>query len=124
MPENRLQRSYGDLIGKRFSRRAFLKGAGAAGGVLAAGSIFGKGDLKALEVAQETVDREGVWVPSCCNMCGGQSGINVNVIDGVARKIEPNDDNPFNYCNVSADFEAERGRGARICPKGNAGLKS
>src|SRR3990167_2440012 len=57
-------------------------------------------------------------------MCGGQSGINVNVIDGVARKIEPNDDNPFNYCNVSADFDAERGRGARICPKGNAGLKS
>ncbi|MGB9601759.1 MAG: twin-arginine translocation signal domain-containing protein [Verrucomicrobiia bacterium] len=46
----------------------------------------------------------GEWIPSCCNMCGGQSGILVHVVNGVVEKIEPNHWNPNNYSNVSDDF--------------------
>jgi len=70
----------------------------------------------------------GVWIPSCCNMCGGQSGILVHVVDGVVEKIEPNHWNPVNYTNISEDFfdgyTVERGckEGGAICAKGNAGI--
>ncbi|HAZ14772.1 MAG: hypothetical protein A2X86_22385 [Bdellovibrionales bacterium GWA2_49_15] len=70
----------------------------------------------------------GEWIPSCCNMCGGQSGILCHVVDGVVEKIEPNHWNPNNYTNVSEDFKKgyteEYGckEGGAICPKGNAGI--
>ncbi len=72
--------------------------------------------------------KSGKWIPSCCNMCGGQSGILVHVVDGKVRKIEPNPWNPNNYSNISSDFfdgyTEERGckEGASICPKGNSGI--
>lgn len=70
----------------------------------------------------------GQWIPSCCNMCGGQSGILVHVVNGVVEKIEPNHWNPNNYSNISTDFfdgyTTEHGckEGGSICPKGNAGI--
>lgn len=70
----------------------------------------------------------GEWIPSCCNMCGGQSGILVHVVNGVVDKIEPNNWNPINYTNVSSDFfkgyteEYGCAEGGAICPKGNAGI--
>jgi len=70
----------------------------------------------------------GEWIPSCCNMCGGQCGILCHVVNGVVEKIEPNHWNPNNYSNISTDFFAgyteEYGcaEGGAICPKGNAGI--
>ncbi len=70
----------------------------------------------------------GQWIPSCCNMCGGQCGILCHVVNGVVEKIEPNHWNPNNYSNISSDFFAgyteEFGcaEGGAICPKGNAGI--
>lgn len=70
----------------------------------------------------------GEWIYSCCNMCGGQCGIKVQVANGLINKIEPNNWNPKNYTNMSADFFAgyskESGtlEGGAICPRGNAGI--
>jgi thiosulfate reductase/polysulfide reductase chain A len=61
-------------------------------------------------------------------MCGGQSGIMVQVVDGVVNKIEPNPWNPTNYSNISTDFfegyskDVGCASGGAICPKGNAGI--
>lgn len=116
-------------------RRLFKLGGGAAAGAAAAAAVSGAGtrpgprDLKvnAAGLAQWGRDA-GTWVPSCCNMCGGQCGIMVHVVDGVVEKIEPNNWNPNNYANVSSDWfdgytdEAGCKEGAVICPKGNAGI--
>jgi thiosulfate reductase/polysulfide reductase chain A len=70
----------------------------------------------------------GQWIPTCCNMCGGQCGILCHVVNGVVEKIEPNHWNPNNCANISSDFfdgftESYGFReGAVICPKGNAGI--
>lgn len=70
----------------------------------------------------------GEWIPSCCNMCGGQSGILVQVVNGVVTKIEPNHWNPNNYSNISTDFfdgyteQYGCSEGASICAKGHAGI--
>ncbi|MBI2964241.1 MAG: molybdopterin-dependent oxidoreductase [Deltaproteobacteria bacterium] len=79
--------------------------------------------------AKKALGREaGRWIPSCCNMCGGQSGILVHVVDGKVDKIEPNHWNPNNYGNVSSDFfegyteEYGCAEGGALCPKGNAGI--
>lgn len=120
-------------------RRRFIKGAGAVAGTVAvAGSVsaFGPkpgptqeglaaGDPK---LAAAWGREAGEWIPSCCQMCGGQSGIMVQVVDGVVNKIEPNPWNPNNYSNISTDFfdgyskETGCASGGAICPKGNAGI--
>ncbi len=70
----------------------------------------------------------GAWIPSCCNMCGGQSGILVHVVGSIVEKIEPNHWNPNNYSNISTDFfdgyteEFGCAEGGAICAKGNAGI--
>ena len=109
------------------TRREFLAGSmAAAGGALAGLSwLFNAGTAEALVVE---VDRRydigaGDWIPSCCNMCGGQSGILCQVVDGKVVRIKPNSHNPNGFSNVSDDFFANCGReGASLCPKGNAGL--
>lgn len=50
----------------------------------------------------------GQWIPSTCGMCLHGCGIRVQVIDGVAVKIEGDPTNPDNL--------------GKLCPKGNAGL--
>lgn len=109
----------------RVSRRDFLKTAGIAGAGIFIQSIAGRG-LKSLQAAEpeNTAVKAGEWINTCCNMCGGQSGIKVNVIDGIIRKIEPNEFNPIGVANISMDFAKEKERGARICPKGNSAVKS
>ena len=118
-------------------RRRFLKTAGLGAATVAASagltgcmSIGSKSrKLKTNPDAAKTWGREaGEWVPSCCNMCGGQCGILAHVVNGVVDKIEPNHWNPNNCANVSEDFfkgytEAYGFKeGGALCPKGNAGI--
>jgi thiosulfate reductase/polysulfide reductase chain A len=116
-------------------RRLFKLGGGAAVGVAAAAAVSGLGTrsgehtIKASAAGVDKWGRQaGQWVPSCCNMCGGQCGIMVHVVNGVVEKIEPNNWNPNSYTNISSDwfdgYTAEKGckEGGMICPKGNAGI--
>ncbi len=119
------------VLDEKIGRRRFLKAVGvpaAAAGVPA--RLLGRAEDDAGDQsASAQWGREaGQWIPSCCNMCGGQCGILVHVVNGVVEKIEPNSWNPNNYGNVSTDFFAgyteEFGarEGGAICPKGNAGI--
>jgi thiosulfate reductase/polysulfide reductase chain A len=125
------------VLDQKLGRRKFLKVAGAAAaatttgvGVSGCTSVGSREHPIAADPAGiERWGREaGQWIPSCCNMCGGQSGIMVHVVNGVVEKIEPNNWNPNNYSNISSDFfsgyteEYGCAEGGVICPKGNAGI--
>lgn len=126
------------VLDEKTGRRRFLK---IAGGSAAAGALAGIGAVvrptfgsreRSLPInsdGKRQWGREaGEWIPSCCNMCGGQSGILCHVVNGVVTKIEPNHWNPINYSNVSSDFfsgytdEYGCSEGGAICAKGNAGI--
>jgi thiosulfate reductase/polysulfide reductase chain A len=123
-------------IDEKSGRRRFLRVAGTGAAVASAGLLegcqtFGSKEhtLPANAEAAKQFGREaGEWIPSCCNMCGGQSGILAHVVNGVVEKIEPNHWNPNNYSNLSSDFfdgytEAFGCKeGGALCPKGNAGI--
>ncbi len=107
-----------------FSRRDVIRWTGlAALGTLVPLPFRRLGVAEAAEIADYS---RGAWVPSCCNMCGGQCGINVFVQDGRVRKIEPHATNPNNIANVSANYDAAiaAGEHSRLCCKGNSGIKS
>ena len=102
------------IFDEKMGRRKFIKSAGL--GVLGANAVVpmafgategtGAHDLARNESMLNQWGREaGEWIPSCCNMCGGQSGILVHVVNGVVDKIEPNHWNPNNYTNISSDFQ-------------------
>ncbi len=124
------------LFDAQMGRRRFLKVAGASASIgvlpnLAGCASFGSKEHPIPpnpEGATEWGRQAGEWIPSCCNMCGGQSGILVHVVNGVVEKIEPNHWNPNNYSNISSDFfhgyTEEHGckEGGVICAKGNAGI--
>ncbi|MBI4055369.1 MAG: molybdopterin-dependent oxidoreductase [Elusimicrobia bacterium] len=115
-------------------RRDFLKKAATAAVGLAAGAVIpfrsarAKGPYPNDELDRRFGRKAGAWVPSCCNMCGGQCGIMAHVVEGRVVKIEPNQWNPNNFSNVSDDFfghlDPKNGLNgeARICPKGNSGI--
>jgi thiosulfate reductase/polysulfide reductase chain A len=111
-----------------FSRRSFLAQASAAFGAAAAASIlpwpFRR--LSTAEAAEITNYAKGKWVPSCCNMCGGQCGVLAYVEKGLVRKIEPHPTNPNNIANVSASYDAavKAGDIGRLCCKGNSAIRS
>ncbi|MBI3362464.1 MAG: molybdopterin-dependent oxidoreductase [Chloroflexi bacterium] len=108
-----------------FTRRDFLKLAGAAGAV-ALGTRFvaaKNGRAAAPSLASRAAGQaSGNWIATACNMCGGQTGVLVRVDKGRVAKIEPNPDNPIGVANVSTDFWRWKNTdGAAMCPKGNAG---
>ena len=120
-------------LDSKIGRRRFLQaGAGAAAAAGVAGCASFGSEEHALAVSADGAKawgREaGEWIPSCCNMCGGQCGILVHVANGVVEKIEPNHWNPNNYTNISTDFfdgyteEFGAKEGGSLCPKGNAGI--
>ncbi len=107
---------------KTLTRKEFLKltavtaGAASTIGKLASGAQAAVKDAELEQVKSE-------WIYSCCNMCGGQSGIECRVVDGKLVKINPNPYNPNNFSNISTDFFANvEKEGTCICPKGNAGI--
>lgn len=125
------------VLDETLGRRRFLKLAGATATVATAGvAASGCTTVGAKEHAiagnpagaAQWGREAGTWTPSCCNMCGGQSGILVHVVNGVVEKIEPNHWNPNNYSNISTDFfqgyteEFGCAEGGVLCPKGNAGI--
>jgi len=124
------------VLDAKLGRRKFLQVAGTAAAAATGGGLAGcttvgsrEHDIAANPAGARAWGREaGEWIPSCCNMCGGQSGILVHVVNGVVEKIEPNPWNPNNYTNISADFfqgyseEYGCAEGAVLCPKGNAGI--
>ena len=125
------------VFDEQLGRRRFIAAAAVAGTGLALGACGGAGAtfgaqaraLPTSEAGHAQWGRDaGTWVPSCCNMCGGQSGILVHVVDGVVREIEPNHWNPNNYSNLSSDFfsgysEAHGcAEGGALCAKGHAGI--
>ncbi|RJQ39119.1 MAG: hypothetical protein C4550_05745 [Nitrospiraceae bacterium] len=69
------------------------------------------------------VDHSTRIIPTCCNACGGQTGIFAHVAGGKVIKIEPNSENPIGVANTWDDFLVEKNRGARMCPKGLCALK-
>jgi thiosulfate reductase/polysulfide reductase chain A len=121
--------------GKTFTRRDFLKWtSGLAGAAIASGLIWdGKLGLFREASAQEKYRKDGEWVYSNCNMCGGQSGIKVKVVNGRAVKIEGMA-NPVNVANTTANYEKavkelsalynDRDAAGRLCSKGNSGLRA
>jgi thiosulfate reductase/polysulfide reductase chain A len=74
-----------------------------------------------LQAAQAFGDQ---WVATCCNMCGGTTGVMAHVVNGQVVKIEPNSENPIGVANIYNDFITLKDTGARMCPKGNAGIMS
>ncbi|MBI3456730.1 MAG: molybdopterin-dependent oxidoreductase [Candidatus Rokubacteria bacterium] len=126
------------VLDEKIGRRRFLKVAGATAAATAAGAgvsgcTVGSKEHPILANAAAATQwgrQGGEWIASCCNMCGGQSGILVHVVDGVVEKIEPNHWNPNNYSNVSSDFFAGYSEaygcaeGGALCPKGNAGIQA
>ena len=103
------------VLDEKIGRRKFLKVAGTAAaatattaGVSGCTSVGSKEHAIAVNPAgaKEWGREAGQWIHSCCNMCGGQSGILVHVVNGLVEKIEPNHWNPNNYSNISTDFFA------------------
>ena len=108
------------MANKRIARRDFLKLSGMVGA--AAGlDLVGLRHLGPAE-AQAALTAQDQWIATCCNMCGGTTGIYARVVNGRVIKIEPNSSNPIGLCNISTDFTKLKSTGARMCPKGNAGI--
>lgn len=124
-----------EVTGKEFTRRSFLKWTSAlAAAAIASGLLWDeKLGLFREANAQEKGLKDGEWIYSNCNMCGGQSGIKVKVVNGRAMKIE-GIANPNNIANISTNYEKalteisalynDKDAAGRLCPKGNAGLRS
>lgn len=124
-----------DVTGKRFTRRSFLKWSSAlAGAAIASGILWDdKLGLFREASAQEKSLKEGEWIYSNCNMCGGQSGIKVKVVNGRAVKIE-GIANPNNIANISTNYDKalselgalynDKDAAGRLCSKGNSGLRA
>lgn len=126
---------YERMTGKTFTRRAFLKWSSALAGAAVAGGLMWDERLGLFREASaaERRAKDGEWIYSNCNMCGGQSGIKVKVVGGRAVKIEGMA-NPNNIANISANYEkavadlaalyGDRDCAGRLCSKGNSGLRT
>ncbi len=94
---------------KHISRRTFLKLAGVSAAAAAlyesSGSIIAALNL----IDQTTPPGEEVWIPSICQLCPAECGLQVRVVGGAAVKVNGNRHNPNNN--------------GRTCPKGQAALQ-
>lgn len=109
----------------KFSRRDFLGLATAAGALVTVGPGWTKKAMATGTIgspSSPTSTREGQWIPTCCMMCGGNTGIKALVSDGRVVKIEPNPENPIGVSNISTDYYAMKAKGGAMCPKGNAAI--
>jgi len=100
------------------NRRTFLKVGITTGSTILGTTMF----RQSASAEKRQMLPQGHWVDTCCHMCGGGTGIRVQVIDGIAYKIEPNPENPLGVCNVSQEYPEEKEKGASVCPRGNAGI--
>ena len=109
---------------KAICRREFLQLCGTvSGGLLGTGILRPFQSIAKDKSFQHGPYDQGKWIPSCCSMCGGQTGILCQVVDGRVVRIKPNNHNPNGFTNISDDFFANAAKeGAVICPKGNAGI--
>jgi thiosulfate reductase/polysulfide reductase chain A len=107
---------------RKLSRRHFLTYTAATGAVGGLGP-WGMQEVNAAQV-QAALAGSDVWIPTCCNMCGGTTGVLAHVVNGRAIKLEPNSANPVGISNISTDYTALKSTGARMCGKGNASLMS
>ena len=104
------------------NRREFLKWAGLSGAAAVTAPHWLK-PAKAVPKGLNPSYEAGRWIPTCCHMCGGTTGILTQVVDGRVVRIKPNDDNPVGFSNISDDFfKNAKKEGAVMCPKGNAGI--
>jgi len=103
---------------KDIRRRDFLRYAAIAGGVGASGLS----SFSFMARSAQAAALQDEWIATCCNMCGGTTGMFARVYQGRVIKIEPNSFNPVGVCNISTDYESLKTTGARMCPKGNAGI--
>ena len=130
------QHLFEQVTGKSFTRRSFLKWSSELLGVAVASGLLWDSELGLFREAsaQERGLKDGEWLYSNCNMCGGQCGIKVHVANGRAVKIE-GIANPNNIANTSANYEkavaelaavygGDRDAAGRICSKGNSGLRA
>jgi len=109
------------MVIPKVSRRQFLQLSAATAGLAAVGSRFVPLPGAQANGAGAALDSD--WIATCCNMCGGQTGILVRVDNGRVAKIEPNPDNPIGVANISTDYWRWKSTdGAAMCPKGNAGI--
>ncbi len=107
------------------NRRQFLKWATVTAGAGASGALGSLLVARAARAEGAASAPAATFVPSCCNMCGGQTGILAKVVDGRVVKIEPNPHNPGGFTNIFSDYwENIEKQGAVVCPKGNAGMMS
>lgn len=108
---------------RRIARRDFMRLSAAATAAAAGMGLTGWRPFTfSFEAAGAASQDE--WIPTSCNMCGGTTGVLAHVVDGRVVKIEPNADNPIGVANISTDYYSLRSTGARMCPKGNAGIMS
>ena len=107
----------------RLTRRDFLRLSAATAGLLTVGYRFTPLAGAEGRTAAARGATQSTWTPTCCNMCGGQTGVLVRVDEGRVAKIEPNPDNPIGVANISSDFWRWKNTdGAAMCPKGNAAI--
>ncbi len=117
-------------INPSISRRSFIKWGGTVSGAAVASSLLPGGLLKQVFDTEQAKAAGGTWTYTACNMCGGQSGIKVNVEGGTVKKIEPSGFNPAGVTNICTDNANDPSDflhtdwGGCMCPKGNAGVKS
>jgi len=104
---------------EKIGRRDFLRLAAVLG---AAGASAAWLQPLPTAIGQAPTVSQDEWIPTCCNMCGGTTGVLAHVVDGRVVKIEPNSHNPVGVSNISTDYTALKSTGARMCPKGNAGI--
>ena len=106
------------------TRRDFLKLSAVTAGTLAVADMLGPLAPGHSALAASAPVGKETWVPTLCQMCGGQTSMYAKVVDGRVAKLEPNPDNPIGISNISTDYWAHKREGAAMCPKGNAALMS